>query len=208
MPGGRVQVAMVGEHADQHNRARDRERHAENDASRPAPAKQARDDGSERRGSCALRDRPGNGDAPHGKQFFHVKLKAHAEHQEDDPDLGELFGDFRVGDKPGSMRANQRAGNEVADDRGEPGALREVTQDQGGRKAARKRQDQIQVVHEPIVLRRLARLLAKHALVPPRGEERSEDGGDNDRRGDLHGGRFGNRRVGRVCHGDGLGYGR
>ena len=199
---------MVGEHADQHNRAGDRERHAEYDAGRPAPAKQVRDDGAERCGDGALRDRPGNGDASHGKQFFDVKLKADAEHQQDDADLGELFGDFRVGDEPGCVRTHQRAGKEIADDRGQPCSLREVTQDQGGRKAAGERQDQIEVVHGRIVLRGLALLLAEHALVPPRGEERREDRGDDDRRGDLHRGRFGNRRVGRVRHGDGLRHGR
>ena len=127
--GRRVQVAMVGEHADEHDRARDGERHAEDDACRPAPAEPARDDGAEHRRDGALRDRAGNGDAPNGQQLFDMKLQADAEHQQDDADFGELFGDFGVGDEPGRVRTDQRARKQIADDRRQARALREVAED-------------------------------------------------------------------------------
>jgi hypothetical protein len=38
-----------------------------------------------------------------------VKLQADAEHQQDDADLGELLGDFGVGDKSRRVRAHERA---------------------------------------------------------------------------------------------------
>ena len=133
-------------------------------------------------------DGAGNRDTSNGEQLFDVKLKADAEHQQNDADFGKLFGDFRVGDESGSVRADQSAGKQIADDRGEAGAMCEVTQNQGGGEAAGQRQDQIQVVHRRIVLRQIhlsrcrglgdrrfrrtaqgcfARLLASHPFVPP-----------------------------------------
>ena len=108
--GRRMKVAVIGEHADEHDGARDRERHAEDDPRRPAPAEPTRDDGAEQRGDGALRDGAGNGDTPDGQQFFDVELQADAEHQQDDADFGELFGDFRVGDEARRVRTDQRAG--------------------------------------------------------------------------------------------------
>ena len=59
----------------------------------------ARDDGAEHRRDSALRDRARNGDAADGQQLFDMELQADAEHQENDADFGELFGDLGVGDK-------------------------------------------------------------------------------------------------------------
>ena len=44
-------------------------------------------------------------------------MKAHAEHQQDDADLRELQGEFPVRHEAGRMRANQHAGDKVADER-------------------------------------------------------------------------------------------
>ena len=117
--GRRVQIAVVGQDADEHDGARDRERHAEDDSGRPAPAERVRDDRAEHRGDGTLRDGAGNGDAADGQQFFDMKLQADAEHQQDDADFGELFGDFGVGDKSRRVRTDERAGEEIADDRGQ-----------------------------------------------------------------------------------------
>ena len=48
------------------------------------------DQGPEQRRDEALPDRPGDGDAADGQQLLEVELQAHAEHQQDDADLGEL----------------------------------------------------------------------------------------------------------------------
>ena len=46
-----------------------------------------------------------------------MKMETHAEHEQNDPELGELFGDVRVGDETRCERPDQHAGEEVADDR-------------------------------------------------------------------------------------------
>jgi hypothetical protein len=45
-----------------------------------------------------------------------VKLQADAEHQQDDADFGELFGQRGVGDETGGVRSDERAGDEITDD--------------------------------------------------------------------------------------------
>ena len=52
-------------------------------------------------GDRCLRDRARDGDAANGQQLLEVELQADAEHQQDDADFGELFGDRRVDDEPG-----------------------------------------------------------------------------------------------------------
>ena len=57
VPGRRVQVAVVGEDADEDDRARDRDRHAEDDAGRPAPPEGDADQGAEQGRDEALTQR-------------------------------------------------------------------------------------------------------------------------------------------------------
>ena len=52
-------------------------------------------------GDDALRERARDGDAPDGQQLLDVELQADAKHQQDDADLGELFGQVRSATKPG-----------------------------------------------------------------------------------------------------------
>ncbi len=131
--GRRMKLAMIGKHADKHDRARDRQRHAEDDARGPAPSEPARDDGAEQGGHGALRDRARNGDAPHRQQLFDMKLQADAEHEEDDADFGQLLGDVAVGHKAGRVRTHERAGQQVADDGREAGALGEIAEERARR---------------------------------------------------------------------------
>ena len=97
-------------------------------------------------GDDALRDRAGDGDAPHRQQLLDVKLQADAEHEEDDADLGQLLGDIGVGHEAGRVRTDERAGQQVADDGRQARALGEVAEDEGRGEAAGQRQDQIEVV--------------------------------------------------------------
>ena len=89
-----------------------------------------------------LRDGAGEGDAAHGEQFFEMELQADAEHQQDDADLGQLLGQRGVGDEAGRVRADERPGQQVADDRRQAEPLREVAEDQRRAEAARQRQDE------------------------------------------------------------------
>ena len=68
-------------------------------------------------GHRTLRDGSGNGDAAHREQFFDVELEADAEHQQNDADLRQLLGQRGVGDEAGSVRTDQRARQQVTDDR-------------------------------------------------------------------------------------------
>ncbi len=53
-------------------------------------------------------------DAAYGEQFIDVKLKADAEHEQDDADVGKLLGQARVGHEPGRIGTNHHSGEEVA----------------------------------------------------------------------------------------------
>ena len=76
-----------------------------------------------------------------------MELQPDAEHQQDDPDLGQLLGESRVGHKPGRMRPHERASQEIPDNRRQSEALRHVTQRERRGQAARERQDEVIAVH-------------------------------------------------------------
>ena len=75
-PGLRVEIVVVRKDADEHDRAGDGQRHAENQPGRPVPAKRPREQRTQHGGDRALRDGAGDGDAPYGEQFFDVELEA------------------------------------------------------------------------------------------------------------------------------------
>lgn len=50
-------------------------------------------------------------------------MQADAEHQQDDADLGELFGEREVTGEAGGVRSDDETGNEVTDNRRKPKAL-------------------------------------------------------------------------------------
>ena len=102
-------------------------------AGQPQPSQRASDRAEDRR-DRALRDRAGNGDSTNRQQFLDVELQADAEHQQDDADLGQLLGEGRVGHETRRVRADQRAGQQVADDRRQPEALGDETEDERGAK--------------------------------------------------------------------------
>ena len=90
---------------------------------------------------------PGTATRAHGQQLLEVELQPDAEHQQDDADLGELLGQRRVGDEAGRVRPDQRAGQQIADDRRQAEPLRDVAEHQRRREAAGQRQDQVVGVH-------------------------------------------------------------
>ena len=147
VPDWGVELAVVGQHPHQYHRARDREGEAEDQAGREPPAGGVRDERSDRRRHEALDDRAWDGDAAHGEEVFDVELHPDAEHQQDDPDLGELLREVAVGGEARRERADDDAGDEVADNRRHLQALGDVAADEGGDQAPRQRQDQLQRVH-------------------------------------------------------------
>ena len=142
-----VQVAGVGQHAQQDDRAGHRDRQAEDDGRREAPSGGQTDPGPQHRGDQAPHQGPGHHDLAHGQQLLQVELQPDAEHQQDDADLGELAGEGVVGHEARRVRPHDEPGQQVADDRREPQAEGQIAADQGGGQPARQCEDQVDVVH-------------------------------------------------------------
>ena len=77
--------------------------------------------------ACAGRAR--NGDGAHRKQILRREVQAHAEHQENDADFGELIGDVLVGDKAGRERPDKDSSHEIADERRQLEAMSDDAED-------------------------------------------------------------------------------
>ena len=120
MTGVRVQHVVIGQHADDDDRARHRERDAE--YKRPPSLVHPSEDASHVPRSVAITlwpDRARYGDGAHRQQLLDMKLQADPEHQQDHADLGELFRHRGIDGEPGSIRAEERAGEQIADNRGQ-----------------------------------------------------------------------------------------
>ena len=83
------------------------------------PAQPGREPHAEHGGAGDLGDGARDGDLADGKQILEREMQANAEHQEDDADLGELAGEILVGDIARRERADDDAGQQIADQRAE-----------------------------------------------------------------------------------------
>ena len=63
------------------------------------------------------------------------KWMPHPEHQQDDPDVGELEREIDIGDEAGGEGAEQDPGHDVADDRRQSHPLGDEAADEGGHQA-------------------------------------------------------------------------
>ena len=139
--GQRLKLAVIRQHADQDHRAGYRQRQPKHDSRAPRPP-QATDD---RRGdhgrAKALDNRTGNSHALHGKQLSKMELQSDAEHEQHDADLRELVCDLVICHETGGMRADEMAGEEVADNGGQSEALRDVAKNHRGAQAGGQSQD-------------------------------------------------------------------
>ena len=144
--GGRIHNLRVGQHADQHDRARDGQREAENESClRPHPKRHRR-----RHAQCcrerALRDRPRHGDILHREQILQMKVQPHAEHQQDHAHFRELRREVLIALEPRRMRPDRDPADEIADDRREPDLVRDDPADPRRRERRGDGRDQRQVV--------------------------------------------------------------
>jgi hypothetical protein len=80
---------------------------------------------------------------PDGEQPFDVELKPDAEHQQDHANLGQLLRQDGVSHEARCVRAHEGTGQEIAHDRRQAQALREIPQDERRPQASGERQDQI-----------------------------------------------------------------
>ncbi len=124
----RVEHASALERAQQHDRACDRQRQPEHEAGAETPAPQARNADAEYRRSRHLHDGARQRDLAYRKQIVEREMKANAEHQQHDADLGELSGDLEIRDIPRRGRTENDARNQVTDDRRQPQPYRDETQ--------------------------------------------------------------------------------
>ena len=113
---GLDQAALL-ECAQKNHGARHRQRQAEHEAGADRPAEPMAKRHAEQRGAGDLHDGAGHGDRPHREQLLEREMQADAEHQQDDADLGELACERLVGDEARRRRADQHAGDEIADER-------------------------------------------------------------------------------------------
>ena len=120
-----LEQAPLLHRAQEHDRARHRQGEAEYKARAHGPAEPPRQSHAEQCGACDLRDGSGDRDASHRQQVGEREMEADAEHQENHADLGQLVGQSLIGDVSGRERADQDAGNEVADERRKPQPLRQ-----------------------------------------------------------------------------------
>jgi hypothetical protein len=76
-----------------------------------------------------------------------VEMQTHAEHQQHDPDVGELFGDVRVRHPAGSERAANDAGDQITDDGGKPKVRCYPPTEERGAKADSQIEQQALMMH-------------------------------------------------------------
>ena len=138
----------VGEHADEHDRAGDGQRDAEDDArggqSQPSGV---RDAAPEPRGDGALHERAGNGDAPDGEQFLRWNCRPTPNISRMTPTSASCSARLRVGDEARRVRADEHAREQVADDRRQADALREVAEKERAAQPCGEREDQVVLMH-------------------------------------------------------------
>ncbi len=145
MAGARLQGLVIGKHAQEDHRARDRDGEAEDQPRSGAPAEPVRDERPGRGGHGDLQECAGQGNAPNGEQLFDAKVEAYAEHQENDPDLGELLGNLGVRNESRREGADGDSRNQIADDGRQTKPLRGEAEDDRGRERARERENEIEV---------------------------------------------------------------
>ena len=113
---GRLQRVALLERAQQHHRARHRQRQSEHEPRAETPAEQVRHAGADGRGGHDLRDGAGQRDVAHRHQVLDRKVQADPEHQQDHADFRELVRETRVRHEPRRERPDADAGDEIADD--------------------------------------------------------------------------------------------
>ena len=113
---GRVQIVVVREHAQQDDGAGHGNRQSEQNASRPGPAKRPSREAAQQGGNEALAQSAGDCHAAYRQQVFHLEVKPHAKHQQNDTDLRHLIGRVLVGNKAGRSRTNGDPRQQIADD--------------------------------------------------------------------------------------------
>ena len=119
MSGRRVQVAVVGQDANQDDGAGHGERHPENNAGRPAPPERTCDDRAERCRDDALADRARDRDRRTASSSSMWNCSPTPNIRRMTPTSASCCGELGVRDEARCVRPDEGAGEQVADDRRE-----------------------------------------------------------------------------------------
>ena len=147
VPGAGVEVAVVGEHADEHDRAGDGDGAAKHDSGGPVVSVKMRRGHAEQRGDTAGHKRAWDRHATHGQEFADVEVEPYSEEEQDDAHLGEFLGDRDVGGEAGRVRADGDAGEQVADNGRQPQLLCDKAEHERRGQAAGEREDEVDFMH-------------------------------------------------------------
>ena len=95
-------------------------------------------------------------------------MQSHAEHQQDDANLGELVGDVLVGDVPGRERPDDDAREQIADQRRKAEALGDQDAEAEGKHEANRqgRYEGRHMLHRGAFNRRIAAGACARAQLP------------------------------------------
>ena len=113
--------SVIGQAAQQHDRAgnRDRQTQYETGFERPAPKEADAHTGQRRQGRLGYCSR--NGNLPHIPEVAQREMKSDAKHHEDDAHFRQLRSRVNVAHETRRKRADHQSGGDVADQRGQPG---------------------------------------------------------------------------------------
>ncbi len=120
----------VHQRAQQHDRAGDRQRDAQQPRAADGPSPQPAEPEARQRDDDHLEQRARHGDLPHLPEVLEGEVQADAEHQHDHAELGELTDGVRIALEAGGERPEGHAGDEIADDGRQSDAPGEQAADQ------------------------------------------------------------------------------
>ena len=97
---------------------------------------------AEHGGGGDLEQGAGDGDLAHLHQVGEREMQADPEHQQDDPDLGQLGGKFRVGDKTDGVRADDNPRDQISNERRQLQPIGQHAEHEGQHEAADQGENQ------------------------------------------------------------------
>jgi hypothetical protein len=143
----RVEDVVVDQDAREDDGAGHRDGDADDQPFGGADAECKTSEQSQERGEGNLANGAGDGNSPYGPQVAEVKVKAHAEHKQDDANLSKLPRGFDVGAEARSVGSQNDASQQISDNGGQSQPLCDEPQDERQAEADREVHQEGNVVH-------------------------------------------------------------
>ena len=150
-PSAGFDEPVVHEHAQQHDRARDGNRDAEDGAADHAPAERHREPRAQTVASALWPSAPGIAIDRTFSKSSRWKCRPTPNISRITPISASCLASARSADKSRRVRADDEARNQVAHDGGEPDAFGQQPEYQRRRQPKRDRRDEVDVVHAPVL---------------------------------------------------------